>query len=220
MAFLGLLKRKNTWVISWQGWLLITLMISTGLTWTVRNIHPFLAINHPVSTDILVVEGWMPDTALEQAAREFTRQDYKLLVTTGGPLPKGFYLSEFSTYAELTAATFTELGIRPQRIVAVPAPPVRTDRTFASALALARWTATQVIQPDSLNIYTLDTHARRTRLLFQRALGDQISVGVLSAPHPEYDGDNWWTVSSGMRSIISEGIAYLYARWLFKPAAE
>ena len=46
---------------------------------------------------------------------------------------------------------------------------------------------------------------------------DNILVGVVAAPHPEYDANRWWTSSSGVRSAIGEAIAFLYARFVFNP---
>jgi hypothetical protein len=107
--------------------------------------------------------------------------DYQLIVTTGGPLAKGFYLSAYSTYAELTAATVRQLGIRESLIVSIPAPPVRTDRTFASALAVNEWLLQSSLSINSLDVFSLGAHARRTQWLFQSALGDNIAVGVIAA---------------------------------------
>jgi hypothetical protein len=34
---------------------------------------------------------------------------------------------------------------------------------------------------------------------------------------PEFDPDHWWKTSAGVRGVIGEGLAYLYARLLFHP---
>ena len=65
-----------------------------------RNAYPFLAPSRPAYGEVLIVEGWMPDAELEQAIRVFDTHDYQLLVTTGGPLLIGSFLSEYSTYAQ------------------------------------------------------------------------------------------------------------------------
>jgi hypothetical protein len=54
-------------------------------------------------------------------------------------------------------------------------------------------------------------------LLFQKALGDNILVGVIAAPNSRYDANEWWTSSAGVRTLIGEALAYLYARFLFYP---
>jgi hypothetical protein len=217
MSYWGLLRRKEALVLSWRGRLLFLVITIAVLLIITRYVHPFLAISRPTYGEILVVEGWVTDSVLEQAVSLFNKYDYQLIVTTGGPLIKGSYLSEYSTYAELTAATLGQLGVKQSLIVAVPAPPVRTDRTFASALAVNDWLSQSNIPITSLDVFSMDAHARRTQWLFQRALGDNIPVGVIAAPHPEYDANRWWASSSGVRTIIGEAIAYLYARFVFNP---
>jgi len=64
----------------------------------------------------------------------------------------------------------------------------------------------------SINVVTEDAHARRTRLLFQKALGNDVRVGIISIPNPDYDAKHWWRYSEGVREVIGEGIAYTYAK--------
>jgi hypothetical protein len=60
-------------------------------------------------------------------------------------------------------------------------------------------------------------HSRRSRLLYQKAFGSRVKVGVFSRPDEEYDSKRWWASSVGFEQVIGEGIAYLYARVLFHP---
>ena len=217
MANWRLLKRQEVWVLTWQGWLLALAIIGALLALIGRQIYPFLATSSPIHGEILVVEGWMPDHALRQAIPLLNDHNYQLLVTTGVPLQKGAHLSEFSTHAELAAAILRELGVKPGQVVAVPAPLVRTDRTFASAQGLKSWISESNMAIDSLDVISLGPHARRTQWLFQMAVGDEIQVGVIAATPDEYDADDWWTWSSGVRAVVSETVAYLYARFVFNP---
>ncbi|RYY54021.1 MAG: hypothetical protein EOO05_20620 [Chitinophagaceae bacterium] len=41
--------------------------------------------------------------------------------------------------------------------------------------------------------------------------------GLLSIPDREYDAGHWWRYSEGVKEVLSEGAAYLYARFLFYP---
>jgi hypothetical protein len=217
MSYWGLLKRKEALVLSWRGRLLLLLISIAALFIIARYIHPFLAVSRPTYGEILVVEGWMPDSTLEQAVTFFNKHDYQLIVPSGGPLIRGSHLSKHSTYAERAAATLSRLGVKQSVIVPVTAPHVRTDRTFASALAVGDWLSQSDMSINSLDVFSLGAHARRSQWLFQRALGDNISVGVIAATHPEYDPNKWWASSSGVRTLIGESIAYLYARFLFDP---
>ena len=67
----------------------------------------------------------------------------------------------------------------------------------------------------SFNILTEDTHARRTHLLFEKAFGDDVKVGIIAVRSPDYDARRWWCYSEGVKDVSSEALAYLYARLFF-----
>ena len=52
------------------------------------------------------------------------------------------------------------------------------------------------------------------RIWLERTKG----VGVISGPDEEYDQRHWWTTSAGVRTVLDEVIAYLYAKFLFHPS--
>lgn len=208
----GLISRKPRWWPTWKGWLGICICAMAIMGWGLTRWLPFLATTAPVRGDILVVEGWLPDAALQQAVREFRTHPYRLLVTTGGPLAQGSYLVRYKSYAQLAASTLANLGVHARHIAAVPAPWVRKDRTYASALALRRWIRAQGMSVHALNLLTLGPHARRSRMIFEKALGPAIRVGVIAVKDDAYDTECWWTSSAGVRTVIGESIAYIYAR--------
>src|SRR6185503_9146040 len=102
----------------------------------------------------------------------------------------------------------------------VPTPLVRRDRTYASAIALKQWLDAHQVVLSNLTVVAPGPHARRTRLLFQKAFGDATQVGAFAAMDLDYDPKDWWMSSNGFRAEIDEAIAYVYARLLFDPAAE
>jgi len=181
------------------------------------QINPFLSPTRPVKADALIVEGWLPDYVLKNAVEEFNHGKYRLLVTTGGPLSKGSFLSEYKTYAELSAATIMRLGLKADQVMAVPAPRTTRDRTYASALAVRQWLSASNSDLHAVNVLSLGPHARRSRLLYQKAFGKEFAIGVISCPDEDYDQKHWWTSSAGVRTMPGEVIAYLYARFLFHP---
>jgi hypothetical protein len=133
------------------------------------------------------------------------------------PLLIGSHLSEYNTSAEVAASTLKQPGFDEELITVVPAPAVKKDRTHASALALKKWLLNSNVAVQSLNIYTLGTHARRSRLMFKKIPGNKVSVGVIEADYLSFDSQNWWKSSEGMRTVIYETIAYFYARFFFYP---
>ncbi len=139
---LGLLKRKEIWAPTVCGWVILLGGSLASAVLAVGFVHQFLALNAPLGGDILVVEGWLPDYALQQAVREFDNSDYRLLVTTGGPLSTGYHLSKYKTHAELSADILKKMDLEANVIIAVPAPYAEKHRTFISALALKKWLLT------------------------------------------------------------------------------
>lgn len=73
-----------------------------------------------------------------------------------------------------------------------------------------------IILLTQVNVITVGPPARRTRLLFGKALGREIQVGIIMVESQDSDPKRWWTTSPGVRTVISEGIAYGYARVFFR----
>jgi uncharacterized SAM-binding protein YcdF (DUF218 family) len=212
----GIFTRRERWGLSWRGWaVLILVLLSAGILWA-RTVHPFLAETRRVDSNVLVVEGWVHEYAIRAAAAEFTKGDYKSVFTTGGPVEGSRYDDDFKTYASVGAEQLQKIGIP---AIAVPAKEVGRDRTYASAVALRDWFRQNKIAVRSFNVLTEDAHARRTRLLFQKAFGRSADVGVISVPDPDYDPRYWWQYSAGVREILSESIAWIYAKFIFYPAS-
>jgi len=208
----GFLQRRECLLPTWRGWLVLLFAGMALIVCSVRGAYPFLAVNDPVYNGALVVEGWVPDYALQQAITEFRRHHYSRIFVTGGPLDRGAPLSEYRTAAELGVATLLRLGADTNTVQAVPAPMVRVDRTYASAVALKNWLDQHGAAETNFNIISFGPHSRRSRLLFEKALGRSCRVGVTTIENEDYDGRRWWKSSAGVRAVIDEMIAYWYAR--------
>ena len=210
--------RRERTVPTWRGWVVCLAFLVLLAISLVRASYPFLAVNAPVPGGSLVVEGWAPDYALELAKQEFTRNHYDKIFVTGGPLESGAPLSEYNSYAELGAAVLQKMGMNSNLVEAVPAPLVKQDRTFTAAVYLRKWWAAHGEAPAKVDLLTLGPHARRSRLLFEKALGDKTKVGIISIAPRNYDPEAWWRSSAGVRTVLDEIFAYVYARFFFHPA--
>ena len=209
--------RKERRGLSFVGWLVFVLVSLLFLYWGVKSVFPFLAVNKPIHGEILVVEGWLPDYALERVIEIFNSGGYRRIVTTGGPLTYGSYLVGYKTCPGVAAATLKKLGFDESLISVVPAPDVMKDNTYAAGLSIKKWMTNSGLSTKSLNICSLGPHARRTRLLFEKALGDNVDVGVFALESRDYDPRAWWRTSKGVRTVLDEVIAWVYARFLFWP---
>jgi len=219
--FRSLVNRRLRWGLSWRGWGLLGLAVLLAGTGLVRTIHPFLAVTKRVNTKVLVVEGWTHDFGVDGAVKEFKRGHYERILTTGGPDERaGLTSSIYDTDAYQSAELLRKAGLTSNEIQSVPAVYVGRDRTYNSALALRTWLLTNAPTVDKINVLTEDAHARRTWLLFKEALGPDMKVGIISVPNPDYDANHWWRSSDGVREVIDESIAYLYAKFFFWPQSQ
>ena len=213
----SLLRRRQLLLPTWRGWLLICFTVFFLAFFALRNIYSFLATSAPLTGGVLVVEGWAADYALEAALLEFRSHHYDRIVVTGGPLEWGAPLSEYHSYAERGAAVLLKWGLTTNVVQAVPSPLVKQDRTYTSARALNTWCHDHEIKLTRVHLMTEGAHARRSRLLYEKALGPGVEIGVTAIEVREFDPKHWWRYSAGVRGIIDESIAYLYARFLFHP---
>jgi hypothetical protein len=195
------------------------LLLLALIIFLASSIHPFLAETDPVNGEVLIVEGWLPDYALGEALAVSRNREYPLMLTTGEPLPRGYHLSAYGTYAELARAIMVESGAGSDSVIAVPSPAVRTDRTFASALAVRRWLSARGRLPQAVDVFSYGAHARRTRMLFQEVLGDSVRVGVFAGHDQGYNPDEWWATSRGFEDVVMETIGWAYAS-IWSPAGE
>jgi uncharacterized SAM-binding protein YcdF (DUF218 family) len=215
----GTFVRKDRWGLSWRGWLIVFTGVLLFFSLFLFRVYPFLAVTHRVNTDILVVEGWIHEYAIRAAVEEFRRGSYQRIFTTGGPVEGlGGYVNDYQTEASVGAELLTKNGLPIESVEMVPSRVINRDRTYGSAVALRSWFRGHNLVVRSLNVMTEDVHARRSRLLFQEALGKDIKVGIISVPNPDYDSRHWWRYSAGVKGVSSETIAYVYANFLFYPS--
>jgi hypothetical protein len=211
----GLLEYKPQWSLTIKGWFLLILVFLLIFGFVFTHVQGFLSMKAPIQADALLIEGWVGDPVVQGGVEEFNRGKYQWIITTGMPIYRGFFLSEYKNHAELTKATLIELGVNPDRIIAISIPEAKKDRTAAMALAVKNWLLNAKIPIKSLNIYSFDVHTRRSYLIYKRVLTPGVKVGAIAHPDTSYDPRRWWTSSVGFRSVIAEAIAYVYARFLW-----
>ncbi len=213
---LHLFKKRHVWLPTWPA-LLVTictlLLISITLFLSSRS---FLAVTQPVpAAKMLVVESWMADNSMEEIARMINADNspYQSLWLTGPVLDRGFHLhGNFKTYSEMSAATLKALGVPAAKIHVVPAAKSQRHRTYTAAQKLKEELDRKNIRPGSIDLATLDVHARRSRLVMEKVLGEKTRVGVIALPPDNYDPESWASSSAGMKITLTELIAYLYEK--------
>lgn len=175
--------------------------------WLFLGGYPFLARHAPVVSDHLVIEGWLNDELLEQAAGWAASNGVKRIYLTGGPIETGSYLVEWKSLPEMSKARMEALGLGAQfGLHAVPAEKVRRGRTQAAAQALK---AELNLERGAFNLASEGPHTRRSWRTFQKEFGDGVAVGSVALTPTEYNRSDWWSCSEGVRSMIGEAIAYV-----------
>ena len=183
-------------------------MLAAGAGFAWAMLYPFLARQAPVPAEVLVVEGWMSDDLLLQAAGWAESNGVAVLVATGGPVELGSYLTQWKTYAEMTKARLEKLGYAEKfELAAVPAEKVRRGRTRESARALG---AALGAHPAAFNLASEGPHARRSWRAFRDEFAGRAEVGSVALTPTAYGREDWWTCSEGVRAMIGEAIAYGY----------
>ena len=171
----------------------------------------------PVEGGVLVVIGQFSDYSLKEIKDQFEEGHYRLLVTTGGKYPTGHPMARYKSGADWTASSLNAQGVLLEKImpVSITIYP-RKDRTYYKALEVKKRLNEEGFTRVSIDVVSFGVHARRTWLLFEKAF-PSVDVGVIAITPNSYDTSRWWLFSEGVRNVISESIAYLYARFIFSP---
>jgi hypothetical protein len=156
---------------------------------------------------------------MKQAAAEFWAGGYKRILVTHAIFDQQEEDEMNPRSADYLVSVLVKDGVPRDRIDTVFFSVVRKDRTFHSALVVKQWLGQHGLSATALDVASISCHARRSRLLYEKAFGKDVRIGVIALQDTQYDPARWWTASEGVREVLSEGIAYLYARLLFHPSA-
>jgi hypothetical protein len=207
---INLFKKQTLIFPTLWGWILVFFLLFIFNAFFFLTIHPFLAKTAIVKTSNLIVEGWVPDYCLKKVDSIYRTGSIKHIFVTGGPIERGSYLLQYTTFANLGALSLKKAGIPDSVITIVPAPFVIKDRTFTSAVSLRTWLLDNNIELNDANIVTLGVHSRRSQMVFKKVLPES-NLGVLSIRNHDFDPDRWFFSSQGVKTVIPETISFLYS---------
>ena len=202
-------------VLTPTGWVFLSMAFGSVLVTIVLVIYPFLAPIKPVEGDVLVVVGQFPDYGLKEIKDQFEEGHYKLLVTVGKKYTTGHPMEQYKSEAGWIASRLNAQGVLLGKIIPVSVTIYpRKDRTYHKALAVQKRLNKTGFAQASIDVVSFGVHARRTWFLFEKAF-PLVDVGIISIRPNSYDTSRWWLFGEGVRSVISDSIAYLYARFIF-----
>lgn len=210
-------RRKEIWIPTWRSCLLAFLILTVTAIFLIKTTPYFLAPTQPVHARVLVIEGWLGEQSLEFAKALAKSNQYDLVLTAGGRIEKGFDEVTYGTFANLGAHRLRNMGYTATNLMAVPSIDAPKDRTYHSAESVRDFLKSTPFR--SVDLLSDSVHSRRSWFLYRKALGPEFKVGIYAAPSTEFHLDRWYYKSAGVRNVVSEVIAYGYARFLFRPAA-
>lgn len=204
------IRKKEVWLPTWRGGLLLVLIAAALLFGAVRSLYPFLAVNASLpEASVVIIEGWMSDEELTRVV-EAVRPGSPLLVATGGPVFFGLALMEEETYAGVTASRLLQLDVAPETILCAPAPDTAFDRTYAAAVAARLALEKRDLCGTPCTIYTVGAHSRRSLYLYRKAFGPDWPVGIVSLDSQQFDLRRWWRSSHAFKHVTGELISWIY----------
>ncbi len=196
--------------------IIVCILAMSVFVFIIDHLHSFLALNNPLASETLVVEGWLFDYMLDAAVVEINRSNYKRIVTTGREknFADNVLNSRFNSHAEYCKARLVERGVDGSKIIAIPSPSTKHHHTYRAAKAIAPWLLEKGIT--SVNVFTGGPHGRKSYHIFRKALDRRISVGVISCEIKHYDPEYWWISKRGFSVTTRYLIGYIYAlAWPF-----
>ena len=216
--FAGMFVRRERWTLSRRA-RLIGLVSCIGAAFAaVHFAYPFLAVTKRSNAEYLVVESWIPRYALQESVALYEKGGYRKVFTSGCPKADDLGGAVKVSSAEAAMTVMERFGLNHDSGTAVSCWVERKDRTYNSALAVKEWFQKNGIAVEAIDVVTLGPHARRSRLLYQKAFGGKVKVGIIAVEDRSYDPAHWWRSSEGVRDIVGEGVAYVYARIFFHPS--
>jgi uncharacterized SAM-binding protein YcdF (DUF218 family) len=180
------------------------------------TVYGFLAQNVPTGAPVLIVEGYVPDAALDSVAAMWMNNPSLLIVCAGLPVQKGTFCIGYESYADYNAAYLRAQGVDTMRVVSAPAQATRSERTYTTAVAARQKIETLGVASGKVDVVCMGTHARRSRFLYRKAFGEGWDVGAVSVRHSD-DPLQWWHTSEGARAVVYEMFAYIYCVLFFHP---
>jgi len=220
-----LFHRRQIWLPTWQGVLLLVVIVAAASLIALRHLASYLAPHDPATTrdgrgaSTLIVEGWLDEDGLDAAIAAIGRGRYQRVIASGGPIDGWREDQRWPTYAERAADYLRRHGVTSIPVVAVAAPESVQDRTFLSAIVVREWLRRQGGAIDAVDLFSGGVHARRSRLVFQMAFGPEVDVGVFAAAPRRYALERWWTTSEGAKAVLGEAISLAWTACCFAPPA-
>ncbi len=116
------------------------------------------------------------------------------------------FTTGFTSKAGATLNYLKEVGVNPNNSIAVSFKFAKENQTLAAAHSFRDWVSSTNIH--SLNIVSAGVHSRRSLATYNKVLGDDYNIGIISLNSTRYNKSNWWKSPGGWLALIDESISY------------
>lgn len=205
---LALFKRRTIWVPTLLAWSCFLTAIALFITTWFFEAESYLSRTNRVPAEVLVVEGWIGPIGIRAAKTEFDRGSYRYVVVTSGLSGEPWDTQRWE-YSVVAEHQLLQMGIPVERIVRATPRNTERQRTFESAAAVARALKERGLRPTSINVFTRFVHARRSRLVYAKVLGN-CNVGVIGWLPPGTGSIKWWNDSDRADDLMKESIGFIF----------
>ena len=202
-------KRRLMPVPTLAGFILILVLLGSPLTWWVVRGESFFRLTERQPAEFLIVEGWIGIDGVQAAKAEFEQGGYRYVVTSGGLSGNRWGRQQWN-YAVESGELLVRLGVPADRVIQAPAPDTGNHRTFEAAATVREVLAQRGLHAQDANVFTFGVHARRSRLVFAKALGSSTKVGVIAWVPPGFFVGRWWNSSERALDLLKETVGYLF----------
>ena len=166
-----------------------------------QTMYSFLSPSKPINAEVLVIEGWLSECMLGDAAREYLHGNYSYCLISGkkDDSPRSPVKALIRYGIDSSAIKFTEAKMQ------------KGYNTFHMAHAAHEWFQTNDPKVSKINAFTAGPHSRKSWVIFKRVFGNEYEIGVLSASLENCNTQLWWKSKQGVHYLLKYGLGYLYA---------
>ena len=208
-----LARRRTIWWPTLFTWTWLLILIGSVIAWWCFRAESFLSLTERHPAEVLIVEGWIGYEGIHAAKAEYDRGGYKYVITAGGPMNNRWAVEKWN-YATESHDLLLKLGIPADRIIEAPASNSENHRTFESARTVREVLQKRNLQFTNFNVFSFGAHARRSQLVFTKALHLQTKVGVIAWVPAHFTDGAWWDSSERALDLIKETIGYFFEFFL------
>ena len=198
------------WMPTWQCLGLIFLIVAAFFIGFFVNAYHFLAVTSRLpNPDVLIIEDWMPESVLQAAAEEFEKGSYHHLLISGFDI-SGNDHPLHNQIKSTASQRIIALGVPENQIIECFVKSPDISRSLAMARSANDTLQKRNIESMGVTVMAPSVHARKTRMVYRRAMLSGTPVGVIAVPTGHHNSSGWWMSSPTAKAVIISYAGLIY----------